>query len=590
MTALFSYGIHAQEKQISISYSMSFSDQSSFDNAIGFVGSSSYDQFMQLQTQSGNQRAAALNSISKLENHYLLTHNKVLYDSYSPKLKAQALARYASQQAFVSPSEGMILSDLVIRDIIAKPQDWKSIVQKSKNDLSFNEKVNIASNLGGKFGDDYNYDRADAGKDAGKAVSLPELLSKLSTNDAGGVCRDIALAQSQILTELGVPSNNVYTMAYANATGYHAVLIVQDPENKNKVVKVNYDYVQEIEGQPGSASLYIDGGLTNVGMGVKLYDYKGRPVSTLPTEIGQVFRDVTNSDLATEAPLYNIQKVIMVGRWGTGTLFSGTTSDTGDQFMGLAINKRLTDENRPSQTEIGVAVIQRTGDERELITFDQQAVYVRLKNWVEKNKTIGRVDISAIAGTELEAEVMNSRVITRDSERERSGVNYEANVFAFIGGKAQIKSLNERAAFESGVMAYGRVDFKNVADGNAGGYTLVVDRVDLNNKVTYQLTPSSKVTGQANIVFREFGNTVNFKAGIENKRLNANAEFNYLVPLTNNMPSFVEDAQERYGFGVSKEIHRKVAKVPLKGQFYVTGNHFKDSDRNQVDMGITFRW
>jgi len=54
-------------------------------------------------------------------------------------------------------------------------------------------------------------------------VSTEELLTAAAKGKVGGICRDIALAQTQMLEALGF--NQSYVVAYKTYEGHHATVI-----------------------------------------------------------------------------------------------------------------------------------------------------------------------------------------------------------------------------------------------------------------------------------------------------------------------------------------------------------------------------
>lgn len=134
------------------------------------------------------------------------------------------------------------------QDLIKKPESWQQTLEKSKNALSFDEKIKLVAKLGNQFNYDYNYKRTEEGSAENEGiVSTETMLRNLSTSDAGGVCRDVSLSQSQMLKSLGI--NQSYSVAHSSNRGGHATLIVVDPNDKNRIIKLNYGDVQTDDGK-----------------------------------------------------------------------------------------------------------------------------------------------------------------------------------------------------------------------------------------------------------------------------------------------------------------------------------------------------
>ncbi|GAB4420468.1 MAG: hypothetical protein OHK0056_31030 [Bacteriovoracaceae bacterium] len=215
----------SEEGSFSISIETSFMDEMGFDQAVGFVASNNYNKFMLNEINNGNFRVLNINNLTKLETRYLNSTVLGQYQDASLVDKANMLSSFATNYSGVQIDRGLILNELVIREMINNPEDWKNPLREAREALSFHDKLLIASHFGGRFGNDYNYDRAGGGPQSDGIVSIETMLINLSNSNPGGVCRDVTRAQSQILTELGVDKRNIYTMAYADAGGFHAITL-----------------------------------------------------------------------------------------------------------------------------------------------------------------------------------------------------------------------------------------------------------------------------------------------------------------------------------------------------------------------------
>jgi hypothetical protein len=127
----------------------------------------------------------------------------------------------------------IIQSEYAVQYAIQNPDNWASEFESLGNSgaLSIEDKMLIASQLGGQFGEKYNLDRASDGVGV---VTIEQLFASLASGSPGGVCRDISKAQGQILNALGVPEENIYLVSYSTPGGSHAILAVSDPDNPQK--------------------------------------------------------------------------------------------------------------------------------------------------------------------------------------------------------------------------------------------------------------------------------------------------------------------------------------------------------------------
>ena len=194
---------------------------------------------------------------------------------------------FAPSAAAVSLVVIPVTPDQVYTQLIANPQDWQNILAANKDKLSADQKVALISKLGGSFSNGYNYARA-ADKNATGFIDTAGLLTAVATGKPGGICRDIALAQTQMLEGLGFKNN--YIVAYKTYEGHHATVITSNPADGN-IVKFNYDEVSGANKGSGTGALGQDTTLPDFGLEYKIYDTKGKPVVSLPSEIGQILKD-----------------------------------------------------------------------------------------------------------------------------------------------------------------------------------------------------------------------------------------------------------------------------------------------------------
>lgn len=574
-----------------ISYSMTFSDVDSLDRAFSVVARPTFIQLMDSAIEGGNEDATSIRTVAKLEASYLQNEDDEAYSTLSTKDKALALQTYANSSTDVDIDLGPILSELIIRDMKSNPSEWKNSLRVGKDHLSFEEKIQVATRLGGDFLGDYNNGRANGTSDANGIISIEEMLENLQNSDRGGVCRDISLAQSQILQELGVPHKNIYNMGYATATGNHAVLVVQDPNDPKRVLRINYDYAASTQNVAGQGALTINGRLTNAGIFQRIYDADGKPVEMVPSDIAKVLREVTGGDSKFESDIkgYTIQKVVLDSKFVDATLFQGETTGTGDQFIGLAMDRTMRIEGTDQYYEVGIAIIDRQGERAEE-TIDQQMLYARMKYWVEKKREVGKVLFTATVGVNTELALMNTRVVRRSDSSVKEGFNHNSHFNGFAGLEAEFEANGGRTIFSGGVMGQSYMDFQNVAAGNSGGVTPVLDHVNVYTGVDHVISSNLVARGKAILTVREVGNTITFSSAVENRKNLTAFGFSYQKPL-DQIPIFFEGSTEVVSAQVQKRWERKGAKKKGSGAAaYADVRRDRTTEENQVGFGLEIKF
>ena len=574
--------------EFSISLSMSFSNVDNLGNAVNFVGQASLPEFMAEQAELGKDGTDNLNNISKLEAAYLNSiseEENSTYETLSLKEKADLLSHFVSADFSIELPQSILLMDLSVNKMINSPNSWKESLNQIKGELSFDEKVRLTSYLGGRFGSDYDSGRAADGLSATGVISIEKMLENLSNGKPGGICRDMTLAQSKILQQLGVDKDNIYQMSYAVAKGHHAVVVVQDPNDPTKIVKINYDLVQTNENVSGGSSLYQDGILADTGIVYRIYDADGKPVDKVPSEIGKIFREVTgyNDRIDQGVNSYNLTKTTVRSRWVDATIFSGQLS-TGESVSGVALNK--TFEYQRGYQEFGIAYLERIGDSKADSTIDQDAIFARIKTVQTRKIEIGAVIIEGHAGAEIEGAYLISRVESKSLDKvvEGNTVDIHGNIF----GGVSVTYTTDAATYMAGLDASGLLDFNNLAEPYSSGYGLFQDDIQVSGAVAKNLTAKITVSGKVMLTYKSVGQVATVELGLKNRENLTAIDFVYQTPLSD-MPLFVDGSTEIFRLGASKEVQSRSNRLS-SGSLYIGGVYDKSVDNGEIQALIEFKF
>lgn len=434
------------------------------------------------------------------------------FKEYDPKAdagtNASKLAEMLKKETGLDVPKGALASEFMYNDLLSKPTEWKTILSKSKDSLSFDEKVFLVAKLGGRFGDDYNYDRIGNGPEKNGVVPIETLLKNLSTADAGGVCRDVSLAQSQMLKALGVKDS--YSVAYNSNRGGHATLLAVDPNDKNRIIKMNYGELYTDDGRKGSAALDQNNSLPNVGMQYRIYDSNGKPLASVPTEIGNLLRDATNQEKAPGDSVrsYNLQRAYIGNDYIQGALFTGKTS-TGENIDGISLYGKAS--SKYLDVEAGGAGFKTKAD-KMYYTIDEAGVYgygkSTLKATVYEGK-YGTVGTGVGASIEVMQNNVNSTDKSYGSKSSAKTIDVSTNVFAKASYDLDL-SPKDKIGVEAQVK--GRIDKGNVAD--EGSYQLNYDSTTLISRYDHQFTKDLKGSVEVATVLARYGESASFKAAL----------------------------------------------------------------------------
>ncbi len=483
--------------------------------------------------------------------------------SYSPDSLAHSEGTYSSYHSLSSSTVGLSSNTLsamnVIQSMIDDPSNWKTELENVKDDLSFSDKIEVASYFGDVFGQDYNYERADNVGDSGEGVvTIEEMLASISTDDPGGVCRDVVLAQAQILTALGVDKDSIYMVGYSKVTGSHAVLVVEDEES-GSIAKLNYGYITQEGDVKGGAALTQDNYSPDFGMYFRVYDHEGTPVARVPSEIGQVFNEVTNGDYSKRdiSKSYALQQAIVDTAYGQGSLFTAETT-AGDSVVGVALNHTM--RSKYSSMEIGLSGITREG-ERTLVSIEQKALYFRLKS-IQKTPRLNITDnitVNGIGSGEIELMYMNNTVISSDNSRTE-GTNDEVTSTLSLGLQSAWYSPNKHTSLRSEVIASGYIDYENEVNVSEG-YTLAFDNMRWSTNLGFRIGEDLQLTTDGTVVLYNVGTSGILSAELKDRSSLWAINTAYQAPI-GDLPIFMPGSSATVQVGLEKTWANSNGKGP----------------------------
>ena len=122
--------------------------------------------------------------------------------------------------------------------ITKDPSTFKETLKQVKDSMTLEDKILLVSELGSIFKKNYNHDGIGDGDDSRKESF-----------------KDMVLVQGEILRALGVPKESIYVISYKTTDASHATLAVQDPDNPNRIIKLNYGLINEVTNTSGPGAL-----------------------------------------------------------------------------------------------------------------------------------------------------------------------------------------------------------------------------------------------------------------------------------------------------------------------------------------------
>jgi hypothetical protein len=558
-------------RPVRLLFAMSYSDDETSDNLYHMIHRESYGGFIAHARLNGATPTPSRN-LDALRSDYESTTGQSLA-AMSLSEQSRALEEFINNKYSIDVPRDFLVEEVLRDHIIANPNDWRQSVSSIADDLNFDQKMRISARMGETFLSQYNSTRAAGGPD-GNAVTMEQLLQSAQDGTPGGVCRDISFAQSQLLQEMGVDRDNIFIVAYASPGSSHSVLAVQDPNNPDRLVKLNYGQMTEDTENTGGSALRQTTSLPDVGISYKIYDADASPIGLVPTELGSLLREVTNAPPSfIEYTPYNLSTVTADSELGSFRVFTGTTT-SGDTVIGGAFDTTVID-NQHRRTELGIAAV-RHEINSPIVDLRQDLIYARLQQeFYSSPINTGPVQSRFEIG--FQTELLYGR---HTGEKISSGSAIEGNTLdisgtIFTGVTSSFEAGESRVRTDLRTHLY--ADFAN--ETKSGDITAVHDRTEARVQVEHQFSPDIIALAEGGLVLRNYGEAASFQFGLEDPDQNYRGFASYSTPI-GDVPSFMPEAGQTLRIGFE-------ASPPRSGwSFSATGERDLDRDDNRYFLAV----
>jgi hypothetical protein len=536
------------------------SDKKFEQNALGRFRSDEFITYMGKLSSEGNTKAANIYSVSTLEAVYQLENPGKDLSKLSLSEKEKVLGDFAESYLGSALPPGLLLKELAFEKIINNSTEWQKTLAEVRNKLSSEQKIALVSKLGGDMGNHYNYDRLKAGDKArGEYVDTVELLDSVKAGTPGGICRDIALAQTQFLKELGFTHN--YVVGYKTLAGRHAVVISQDPTT-GKIVKFNYSDTTEMKKGAGTEALIQDTSMPDHGLNYNIYDSNGRPVTKVSSELAQMLKDTAGGDIERvfNQKNFKLNKIGFSSPYAEGNLFTGKTS-AGENLYGIALYKSVSTEH--VKANWGASYSKLEGN-KSLLHTEQDQLYARTSIELSTPKLrLGNSETSGFAGANAEVMLYNSTESSRSTNVEKSAKKeLDANGEVYAGVKSTASFNDGKTVVNGKVYATFYPDWSHVASGERT--VAVNDSIVVKTGVSHALSDDTRALIDTAIIMKNYGTSIVAKAAYEDDNRGFRVSGGVAMPLSKDVPSFlpggerrafasVERMAKRYSFSIEYE-------------------------------------
>ncbi len=482
----------------------------------------------QINSSNHQDKGIFLNYANAVRNYLKYRPNiSAEWDSYTLEKKAELMQKYIKDKIGLEVASDLMLREHAIYETMSDPSNWKEHVRSINDLLTPKQKFDFLTDVGGRFLQYYNYE----GVSSPGAISTEEMWKSLGEGTPGGVCRHVVNAQIQIAKELGFDEKSLYHIAYMSPGVRHDTLALVDPNDPNKLHKINYYSREEDASNKGEAQLKQGGGNPEVGTNYVVSDHTGKPILQMPTELGKMLRDASGyTKRQTDiSKTYNIAKMSVNTKYGTGSVFAGETSN-GTKLTGISFSKTNTD-----LFQYGVALHNSKG-ENEIMEWDSQGLYgffdfTPSYIYTHKSESGSKLSMKAEVGGGMEVNISKTKARSKSTGNQIGGDSSTTDVKKYI-----IPALETRYTTASGdTSVYARVEAENFVyfenENESDGETLHLNSITYKSGISSKITDNLKASLDVAVVTQTLGDYYVVSSGIEDTKRRYTASLMHQAPI-----------------------------------------------------------
>ncbi len=351
------------------------------------------------------------------------------------------LGKSGSEKEFINASKTVdksILNEL-IDGTYASYDDRRRAISKACEGSSELEKIALATQLGGRLSQIYDYNRANGGDVPDQYITPEEQWTALKNSESKGVCRDAALTLSQFLISCGLPKDRIGIQSYQTINSSHQVVSVLGSDGKTYTINWGELFAQEQNGlyspQPS---------LTNTDLFQHTYDPEtGKIIERRRNDLGDILKRVTGGKLDNR-PLPDLLLVELSNGGLSGNLFKAETS-AGDVMKGFGVNYKGQNHTKEWMMNVGIAFAKNEKEtqksEIEYSNLKQDLIYMQGEvvyspSFQYKFSDGDSIVLSPVAGVEMDA------YMSKNQEGDKNGKGQGSILSSKIGASAEVNGEN----------------------------------------------------------------------------------------------------------------------------------------------------
>ena len=377
----------------------------------------------------------------------------------------------------VAPAETLAMQ-MGVQKIFQSTSDAEipGILQNIGYRLSFEQKITMGSMIGNLLLEGYDYERMNGSQNGPAIVTFRDMIDARKNGKSAGVCRDMTVAITQTLKEMGV--NNAFTIAYQSTRSRHATVLVQDPNNAAKTYTINYYDVTSNEAATSSTHLLQDSTVPDTTITYEVYDRDGKILTTLPSGLGEILKEMTGGDVEDLDPMAvsknQVLTAVLARKRGFDIGAGIGRTQNGDEVMALTAGYTLNSDRAPGR--YAIAFYSNERDSR-IGPLEQSGVYltadqrIRSRPLIIRTRGGGEVSTRIVGRFRTNVQIQsykdNGAGSTENYTLWNSSETYSA------GSEVRYQSGSGKTRAQVDLYAntgWGKSDMRNERDNNYGLY------------------------------------------------------------------------------------------------------------------------
>lgn len=357
--------------------------------------------------------------------------------------------------------------------------------------LTFEQKIELGSRLGGMLLQGYDYERAKGGPNSKGVVTFRDMINGRRNGTPSGVCRDMSQAIAVSLKQMGI--DQAYVVAYQTAGGGHATVLVQDPNNPMKTYNINYNFQTSTESGSALSHLQQDSTIPSVGTDMRIYTPEGKQLTALPTNLGLALSEIAGREAKDVDPMLRSENQIGVARYNIGkgiTAGAGVAATPdGDKVIAATANYHGGSERFPLNMSVVLFRNERDTNSRGELT--SYGYFVEGEQRIVSDPLKVKTSQGEVA-MNVEGRINFNMSMSRSELSGSSagpGISGSRDVTASAAVNGTFRSNNGNTSVNSRLEATGGLSSNDVRDSNSMSFDLrnVTGSVEVSQKLASNL-------------------------------------------------------------------------------------------------------